>query len=228
LAHAWSHARFCREATQKIDIRVIDCAAAVLIPINPTYPEPRKVKRAVDALRDDAIIAYPTDATYALGCALSSKHAIDRLYVVKGMKRTQPLSLICPDLSDIARYALVDNQAYRLLRRLLPGPYTFILPATREVPRALLSKQKTVGLRVPAHPVPIAIVRELGCPLVTTTAGDPNGGEPLVDPDDIDARFGGLAMVIDAGLGGVEPTTVIDLVESRVVREGAGPVDDLF
>lgn len=205
----------------------ISSAAAVLMEIHPTHPEPRKVKRAVEALRDDKLIAYPTDATYAIGASLLSKHAIDRLYVVKGMKRTQPLALICPDLSDIAKFAMVDNQAYRLLRRLLPGPYTFILPATREVPRALQSKQKTVGLRVPSHPVPIAIVRELGCPLVTTTAG-PHGGEPLIDPDEIDARFGGLELVIDAGLGGVEPTTVIDLVENRVVREGAGAVDDLF
>lgn len=199
----------------------------MLMVVDPIYPEPRKVKRAVDALRDDEIIAYPTDTTYVLGASLGSKKAIERLYMVKMMKRTQPLSLICPDLSDVARYAIVENQEYRLLKRLLPGPYTFILRATREVPRALQSRQKTVGLRVPDHAIAQALVRELGHPIVTTTAG-PAGGDAYVEPREVEARFGGLAMVIDGGYSGIVPTTVVDLVEGRIVREGAGPVEGVL
>jgi tRNA threonylcarbamoyl adenosine modification protein (Sua5/YciO/YrdC/YwlC family) len=198
----------------------------MLMEVNHLHPEPRKIRRAVDELRNDGIIGYPTDTTYAIGCALTSRQAIERIYQVKLMKRSQPLALICPDLSDIARYAHVDNTNYRLLKRLLPGPYTFILPATREVPKALLSKQKTVGIRVPDAAIPHAIVRELGTPLVTTTAGR-HGEDPYTDPREVDARFGGLALVIDGGWGGILPTTVVDLIEHKVVREGAGSIDAL-
>jgi tRNA threonylcarbamoyl adenosine modification protein (Sua5/YciO/YrdC/YwlC family) len=198
----------------------------VLLSINPNHPEPRKIRRAVDALEAGEVIGYPTDTVYGLGCDLMNKKAVDRLYAIKGMDRSHQLAFICPDLSDIARYAVVENQVYRILRHFLPGPYTFILAATRDVPKMVQSKRKTVGIRIPAHEVTRALVRELGRPLISSTAAMV-GGDPFVDPDEIDAQFHGLAMVLDAGGGGLVPTTVIDLTKSppEIVREGAGPID---
>jgi tRNA threonylcarbamoyl adenosine modification protein (Sua5/YciO/YrdC/YwlC family) len=134
---------------------------------------------------------------------------------------------VCPDLSDIARYAIVDNQVYRVLRRFLPGPYTFILQATREVPKLVQMRRKQVGIRVPACEATRALARELGRPIISTTAARP-GEDPYVDPHEIDASFHGLAMVLDAGGGGMIPTTVIDLTKSppEIVREGAGSVEE--
>lgn len=183
--------------------------------------------RAVDALRRGEVIAYPTDTVYGLGCDIMQKKAVDRVYQMKGMPTDQPLAFICPDLSDIARYAIVDNQTYRTLKRGTPGPFVFILNATREVPRILMMKRKTVGIRVPAHPVPLAIVRELGHPIVSTSATWQ--GEMLNDPDEIDDRFRGLDMVLDAGYGGLEPSTVVDLTgpSLEIVRRGLGDPDNL-
>lgn len=201
----------------------------MLLSINATHPEPRKVQRIVQILNQGGVIAYPTDTVFGLGCDLMNKAAIDRLYQIKGMSRDQALAFICPDLGDIAKYAVVENATYRVLKRFLPGPYCFILQATREVPKMVQTKQKTVGIRVPAHPVTAAIVRELGRPLISTTAG--RHGEPaLVDPWEIDQTFSGLDLVIDAGdAGGEMPTTVVDLSQGdvRIVREGAGPIDEL-
>lgn len=200
----------------------------MLLPINPKHPEPRKIQRAAQILKDGGAIAYPTDTVYGLGCDLMSKQATDRLYQIKGIDRDHALAFICPDLSDIAKYAVVENQVYRVLKHFLPGPYCFILQATREVPKLVQSKRKTVGIRVPDHPVTIALVRELGRPLISTTAGRP-GEEPLVDPWEIEQAFPGLDLVIDADAGGTVPTTVVDLSHGdvRVVREGAGPIDEL-
>lgn len=201
----------------------------MLIPINPHHPEPRKIQRAVDALVAGEVIGYPTDTVYGLGCDISNKRAADRLYQIKGIDRGQPLAFICPDLSEIAKYAIVDNQRYRLLRRFLPGPYTFILEATREVPRILQTKRKTIGIRVPDHEVIRSISRELGRPVISTTAHRP-GAEPHVDAREIDDDFRGLGLVLDGGAGGVVPTTVIDMTVEppAVLREGAGPVEDLL
>jgi tRNA threonylcarbamoyl adenosine modification protein (Sua5/YciO/YrdC/YwlC family) len=198
----------------------------MLVSIEPDRPDPRTIRRAVQALEAGEVIAYPTDTVYGLGCDLFNKKALDRLYQIKGMPRTQQLSFICPDLSNVAHYAIVENATYRLLRRLLPGPYTLLLTATREVPRLVQSKKKTVGLRVPKNEVVLSLARELGRPIVNTTAKPP-GGEAMVDPDEIDDQFHGLALVLDAGAGGTVPTTVIDLTgpEPIVVREGAGAVD---
>jgi len=199
----------------------------MLLSINPDHPEPRKIRRAVDALADGGVIAYPTDTVYGLGCDFTSKHGVERLYHIKGMERSHPLAFVCPDLSDIARYAVVDNQVYRVLRRFLPGPYTFILEATRDVPKIVQMKRKQVGIRVPKCEATRALARELGRPIISTTAARA-GEDPYVDPHEIDATFRGLAMVLDGGTGGLVPTTVIDLtrVPPEVVREGAGPVDE--
>jgi tRNA threonylcarbamoyl adenosine modification protein (Sua5/YciO/YrdC/YwlC family) len=200
----------------------------VLVEINPEHPEPRKIRRAVDALLAGEVIGYPTDTVYGLGCDISSKKAIDRLYQIKGMDRSHPLAFICPDLSEIARYAVVDNQIYRVLRHFLPGPYCFILEATREVPRILQTKRKTIGIRVPKHEVTCAVVRELGRPIISTTA-QRAGADPHVDPAEIDEDFKGLGLVIDSGAGGLVPTTVVDLTVSPpvVIREGLGPVEEI-
>jgi tRNA threonylcarbamoyl adenosine modification protein (Sua5/YciO/YrdC/YwlC family) len=199
----------------------------MLLAINSQHPEPRKVRRAVEVLNDGGVIAYPTDTVYGLGCDLTNKHAIERLYAIKRMERSHPLAFVCPDLADIARYAIVDNQVYRVLRRFLPGPYTFVLAATREVPKLVQMRRKTVGIRVPACEATRALARELGRPIISSTAAPP-GQAPLVDPHEIDAMFRGLALVLDAGAGGMTPTTVIDLTTSppTIVREGAGSVEE--
>jgi tRNA threonylcarbamoyl adenosine modification protein (Sua5/YciO/YrdC/YwlC family) len=199
----------------------------VLLEINPRHPEPRKIGQALAVLEKGGLIAYPTDTVYGLGCDLMNKQAIERLYVVKGMQKNKSLAFICHDLSDIAKYAVVDNWAYRILKHHLPGPYTFILPATREVPKMVLSKQKTVGIRVPDHPVVTTLTRELGRPIISSTAAPP-GEDAMIDPSEIDDRFK-LDLVLDGGVCGINPTTVVDLSEGQVqiVREGAGPIDDL-
>lgn len=202
----------------------------MIIELNPLYPEPRKVRRAVAALEAGEIIGYPTDAVYALGCDLLNKKAIDRLYEIKGMAKNQPLAFICPDLKDLSKYAVVDNHAYRLLRKVLPGPYTFVLTATREVPKMLhTSQRRTVGIRVPDAPIIVEVVRALGRPVISTTAHRA-GSEAVVAAHDLEPTFPGVGLVLDGGHGGRTPTTVIDLSHGfiDVVREGAGPIDALM
>lgn len=199
----------------------------MLLEINRAHPEPRKIQKAVAILADDGVIAYPTDTVYGIGCDIESKKAIERVYRIKKMKPDQPLAFICPDLGEIAKYAVVSNQTYRLMRRLTPGPYCFILEATREVPRLLQMKRKTVGIRIPHDEVALALVRALGRPIVSSTATE--GGEPMADPVEIGEQFPGLDLVLDGGAGGLVPSTVLDLSSGSivVVREGAGPIDAL-
>jgi tRNA threonylcarbamoyl adenosine modification protein (Sua5/YciO/YrdC/YwlC family) len=200
----------------------------MIVVVHADHPEPRKIRRAVDAVRSGKVIAYPTDTVYALGCDLHDRKAIEALHQMKGVDASHPLAFLCPDLAGIARYALVDNQAYRLLKRLCPGPYCFVLEATREVPKILQSRRKTVGVRVPRSPVAQAILRELGHPLLSTTAGR-HGGDPCTDAREIDTTFPGVEVILDAGFGGITPSTVLDLSRGdiEVVREGAGPIDVL-
>ena len=199
------------------------------IQIDPEHPDPRLIRRAVEAIRRGAVVLYPTDTVYGLGCDFTQKKAVDRVYALKRMREDRELAFICPDLGDLARYAIVDDQTYRLMRRLTPGPYCFILPATREAPKILhlAKKRKEVGIRIPHHEVPLALVRELGNPIVSTTASW--DGEPLNDPNDIAQYYHGADLFLDAGWGGLEPSTVLDLTSGEVVvrRAGAGPVDIL-
>ena len=200
----------------------------MLLLIHPEHPEPRKIRRAVEALEAGDVIGYPTDTVYGLGCDPLNKKAVDRLYEIKRMDRSHQLAFICPDLSDIAKYAVVENHNYRILRHYLPGPYCFILDATREVPKMFQSKRKTIGIRIPAHEVTRSLARELGRPIISTTA-QRAGEDPHVDPHEIDIAFPGLGLILDDGAGGgLVPTTVIDLTTSppTVVREGAGSVED--
>ena len=206
-----------------LSVRGAKAPPAMLLEINPATPEPRKVRRAVDALEAGEVIAYPTDTVYGLGCDLFNKKAIDRLYQIKGLDREQNLAFVCKDLGDIARWAVMHDAVYRILKQFLPGPYCFILEATREVPRLVQSSRKTVGVRIPDHPVTLAIIGELGRPVISTTAAR-HGQEPHVDPKELDIEFPGLGLVVDAGPGGTVPTTVVDLTgkQPRVVRAGAG------
>jgi tRNA threonylcarbamoyl adenosine modification protein (Sua5/YciO/YrdC/YwlC family) len=195
----------------------------MLLEINPKNPEPRKIRRAVDELEAGGVIAYPTDTVYGLGCDLFNKKAIDRLYQIKGMERSQMLAFVCRDIGEVAKYAVVHNDIYRMLKRFLPGPYCFILEATREVPKVVQSSRKTVGVRIPNHPIALALVAELGRPIISSTAAG-HGALPHPDPHEVDDAFPGLSLVLDAGPGGLEPTTVIDLSSggAKVVRVGAG------
>jgi tRNA threonylcarbamoyl adenosine modification protein (Sua5/YciO/YrdC/YwlC family) len=198
----------------------------MLLEINPVNPEPRKIKRAVEALRDGEVIAYPTDTVYGLGCDLFNKKAVDRLYQIKGMPRTQQLAFVCRDISEINKYAVVHDREFRWLRKYLPGPYCFILNSTREVPKLVQSSRKQVGVRVPNHAVARALVEELGHPIISSTAARP-GADPHVDPNEIDDDFPGMPLILDGGPGGLLPTTIVDLSgdEPVVVREGAGDAE---
>lgn len=176
-------------------------------------------------MRRGGCIAYPTDTVYGLGCAMSDKRAVDALYAMKRMPKEHALALVVPDLSGITQFAVVEDFHYRFIKRLVPGPYVFILSATREVPKILMMKRKSVGIRVPQHEVPLALARALGEPILSTTASHPaEGPEAIQDPDVIDARFPALELVLDAGLGGLHPSTVLDLTakEPSVIRAGAG------
>ena len=195
----------------------------MLLEINPDNPEPRKIKKAVEALEAGEVIAYPTDTCYGLGCDLFNKKAIDRLYQIKGMPKAHPLSFVCRDIASIAKYAMLHNYEYGIVKDYLPGPYCFILNATREVPRIVQSARKHVGIRVPNHAVALALVEELGGPIISSTAARAEG-VPEVDPRELDEAFSGLALVLDGGPGGISPTTVVDLTGKTpvIVRVGAG------
>jgi tRNA threonylcarbamoyl adenosine modification protein (Sua5/YciO/YrdC/YwlC family) len=196
------------------------------IEVHPEHPEPRKIRRAVEALRSGEVIAYPTDTVYALGCDPLDRKSLARLHAIKRMPADQPLALVCADLSQVAEFAQLDNQQFRILRRVLPGPYCVILLATRETPRVLHLKDRTVGVRVPLSPVAIALVRELGHPVISTTAAH-HGDPPPLDAADVALRFPRVEVVLDGGPTEGRPSTVVDMSrgEIEVVREGAGPLD---
>lgn len=205
-------------------------AAAPILAVDPNHPQPRLIERAVATLAEGGLIAFPTDTYYGIGCDLFDKRAIERIYLLKQMPRVHELSFICADLAEVSRYAIVDNAAYRVLRRKTPGPYTFILPATRVVPDLVVRRQKTVGVRIPDSPIPLEIVRRLEHPLISTSAATPEG-EVLIDPKDIKERLGhGLELILDGGYQPNEPSSVIDLSGPTpvVVRQGKGDVSDLF
>ena len=198
----------------------------MLLSINSANPQPRLIRQVCDCLQNGGVIAYPTDTTYGLGCDIFSRQGIRSIYQIKQRDARKPFSFICADLSDAARYAHVSNYAFKLMKRHLPGPYTFVLEATRVVPDSLVTRQKTVGIRIPDDPIALAIVRELGHPLVTTSA-NLSGEEPLHDPQEIYLRLGKqLNLVIDGGIRLGNPSTVISLLDDRVevLREGSGDI----
>lgn len=194
--------------------------------VHPDNPQSRLIKQAVMFIRDGAVMAYPTDSAYALGCHLGDKAALERIIRLRELDDRHNFTLLCRDLSDIATYAKVDNATYRLLKTYTPGAYTFILAATSEVPRRVLHpKRKTIGIRVPDHAICQALLAELNEPLLTTTLQMPGESEPLTDPEDIRERLGSrLELIIDGGFGTLEPTTVVDLSGDApvILREGRG------
>jgi tRNA threonylcarbamoyl adenosine modification protein (Sua5/YciO/YrdC/YwlC family) len=197
---------------------------APIIEVDPVHPQPRTVERAVKVLEDGGLIAYPTDTYYGVGCDLNSKKAIDRLYGVKNRDRKKPLAILCPDLSDVAKYAKVSNFAYRIMRQLTPGPFTFVLEATKLVPDMMQTRQKQVGIRVPQAPLMLAIAAMLGRPIVTTSATDMDG-RVLTDAKEIKDELGQrLDLILDGGVQPDEPSTVVSLIDDQieVLRQGKG------
>lgn len=197
--------------------------------IHPVNPQRRLIRQAVEIIRNGGLIVYPTDSCYALGCALGNKEAMERMRRLRKLDEGHHFTLVVRDLSELSSYARVDNQAYRFLKAHTPGPYTFLLRATHEVPRRLQTpKRKTIGLRVPDHPIAQALLEELGEPIMSSTLILPGDDRPMTDPQEMRERLEhAVDLVIDGGNCGIEPTTVVDLVdgEPRVVRLGKGPVD---
>jgi tRNA threonylcarbamoyl adenosine modification protein (Sua5/YciO/YrdC/YwlC family) len=201
----------------------------LLLNINPQNPQPRKINQVVEILRKGGIIAYPTDTLYGIGCDIMNKKAIAKVYQIKQRPKNKPFSFICSDLKNISRYAKVSNYAYKTMKRLLPGPYTFILDGSNQVPKMMLTKRKTAGIRVPNNSICTALIDALGNPIISTTAATLDG-ELFNEPWLIDDHFGKqLNMVIDGGPVIGEPSSVISLLEDEpiVLREGMGDVSKL-
>lgn len=198
--------------------------------INIHNPQPRKIARIVEILKNGGVIAFPTDTFYAIGCDLMNKKAIERIYQIKQRDKKQPFSFICSDLKNISEYAKVSNQSYRIIRRLVPGPYTFILEGTKLVPKIMLNKRKEAGIRVPDHTICNAIVAALGNPVISTTASTPDGAY-LDSPFAIDDYYKNrIDIIIDGGKVPAGPSTVIALSDSgiEIIREGLGPIDNII
>lgn len=203
----------------------------MILTVHSENPEPRAIRKAAEILAAGGTVVYPTDTVYGIGCSVDRKDAIERVHLIKRQRRDKPFSFVCSDLKHISEYAHVGNAAFKIMKRLIPGPYTFILPAARlkRFPSILVSKRKTVGIRVPDSAVTMAIVRELGHPILSTSATDEEGNV-LHDPAEIAERYRNIVdLIIDAGPSHSEQSTVLDLTDDRpvVVREGAGDVSFL-
>ncbi len=198
----------------------------MLLSINPCNPQQRLIDRVKETLDRGGIIAYPTDTTYGIGCSIFNKRGIEQIYQLKKRERKKPFSFICSELSEVARYAKVSNYAYKVMRRLLPGPFTFVLDAGSVVPDLLLTRQKTVGIRIPDNPICLAIVKALGHPIVTTSA-NLSGEEPIGDPHFIEKELGhNLDLIVDGGILPADVSSVVSLIADRpeILRLGVGDV----
>ncbi|MDI6778667.1 MAG: L-threonylcarbamoyladenylate synthase [Bacteroidota bacterium] len=200
--------------------------------VHTENPQGRHITHAVEILRNDGIIIYPTDTVYGIGCSIYSKIAIEQIYQIKNQNPSKPFSFVCSDLSHISEYAVVSNPAYRVMKHLIPGPFTFILPASRlkQLPKSLMSKRKTVGIRVPNNKIALAIVKELGHPILSASVTD-DAGFVINNPEIIRQEFENrVDLIIDGGINISEPSTVLDFTEEPpiVVREGAGDVTELL
>lgn len=198
----------------------------MLYVINPKNPQVRLIRKVADILKDGGLIAYPTDTFYGIGCDILNKHAIEKIYQLKQRSKNQPFSFICADLKNISQYAKVSNYAYTTMRRLLPGPYTFILPGSKLVPKIMLTKRKSAGIRVPDNPICLALVEALGNPIISTSATGPDG-DVFHDASLISDHFGSrLDAVIDGGPVSGMPSSVVSLESDapEIFREGLGDV----
>jgi len=202
-----------------------------MVEIHPTNPQPRLIAEAVATIRSGALIAYPTDSSYAFGCHLGNKKAMDRIRRIRRTGKKHNFTLVCSDLSEISLYARVENWAYRLIKSHTPGPYTFILPATREVPKRLQNpKRRTIGLRVPDHAIVHAMLSLLGEPIMSSTLLLPGDDFPLTQSHNIEERIGNqIDLIVDAGPTSLEPSTVVDLSGGtvEVLRKGLGDTSTL-
>lgn len=198
----------------------------MLLAINPDNPQPRLIARVKALLESGGIIAYPTDTTYGIGCSIFNKKGIERIYQLKLREKRKPFSFICSDLSEVARYAKVSNFAFKVMKRLLPGPFTFVLDAGSVVPDLLITRQKTVGIRIPDNRICLSVVRELGHPIITTSANR-SGEEPIGDPHAIDLEMGKeLDLIVDGGFLPPDVSSVVSLINDypEVLRQGVGDV----
>ncbi len=197
------------------------------IELHAVNPDVCQVEMICEGLRSAAVIAYPTDSGYALGCAIGMCQPLDRIKRIRDLDDEHNFTLICRDLAEITQYAKVDNSAHRILRKCTPGGYTFILPATHRVPKLVQANRKTIGVRIPDHQIALAIAEQLGQPLISTTLIMPGCMDPIIYPEDVSDQVGSLVdIVIDGGYCGFEPTTVVDLAEGKpqVRRQGSGDV----
>ena len=196
--------------------------------VHPVNPQPRLIRRAADIVRAGGVIAYPTDSCYALGCHIGDKDALERVRRIRQADRHHHFTLVCRDLSEIGRYARIETWQFRMLKSCTPGAYTFLLPATRETPRRLQhERRRTIGIRVPDHPVPLALLEELGEPLMSSTLMLPGDATPMTDGQEIRARLEHqIDLVLDSGNCGIEPTTVVDLAVTppAIMRRGKGDI----
>lgn len=198
----------------------------MVLAINSDNPQQRLIKQVAAILENGGVVAYPTDTTYGIGCSIFSKKGLERIYQMKQRDRRKPFSFICADLAEVSRFARLTNHAFKIMKRCLPGPYTFVLEASREVPDLLTTKQKTVGIRMPDNHICMALVQELGAPIVTTSA-NLSGEDPIGNPDEIVRQFGKqLDLIIDGGVLATDVSSVISLVGDQVeiLREGAGDI----
>jgi tRNA threonylcarbamoyl adenosine modification protein (Sua5/YciO/YrdC/YwlC family) len=203
----------------------------MLLEINPENPQPRLIKKVVEQLHGGAIICYPTDTVYGIGCDIFNQKAIKRIFQLKNRPKHKPFSFICADLKDVSKYAHVSNLAYRVMKKSLPGPFTFVLPGSKLVPKIMITKQKTVGIRVPDNRISIELVAALGNPILTTSAIPANGEGMGDDPYDIHQQFGKVIdIVIDGGPVYPDPSTVVSFVNDppEVLRRGKGDIDQFL
>lgn len=195
-------------------------------------PSPRKISKAVEVIHRGGVAAYPTDSVYALGCAIEAKRAAERIYQAKRMSHSHRMALICPSLSAASEYVHLSHVAYKVARRIFPGPYTLVVPATRQVPKLVIDKkQRTAGIRITSHPVTQALVEALGRPLLTSTAIEPDADTPCLDANEVAEAFGSIVdVLIDSESPGDEPSTVIEVTgdEIQVLRQGVGSIEGIL
>lgn len=202
---------------------------AAILPLHPEHPQKRHVDRVVEVLHRGGVIIYPTDTVYGLGCDIFNRKAINRIYQIKQAPSGKPLSFVCADLKDLARYAKnISNASYRMMKRLLPGPYTFILEASRDVPKFMIGKRRTVGIRVPDNPICLEIVQALGRPVLSTSIAAMGDGTAMNHVEAIQSRYGrAVDVIVDGGVIVADPSTVVDLTgdEPEILRASAGEAD---
>lgn len=194
--------------------------------LHPQNPQVRFIKKAVEILKNGGVIIYPTDTVYGIGCDIFNKDALERVFSIKQEPDTKLYSFICPDLKDISKYAKVSDYAYKIMKKLLPGPYTFVLPAAKDVPKKLWTKRQTVGIRIPDNLVALTLVKELGNPIISTSVTN-RKGEILYDPFEIKIQFENqIDLMLASGILANKPSTVVDLSgeEPVIIREGAGDI----